>query len=106
MISISGNTPFRTNSRARIESQGLTGGSAIQISPGTPDTPLLVAKNDDEVPIIKADRASSQSLFDAAPEPKRFEVLRGAGHNDTTIVGGRAYFERIRRFLDEVAPER
>ena len=67
-VSISGNTPVRTNSRARIESQGLTGGSAIQVSPGTPDTPLLVAKNDDEVPVIKADRASSQSLFDAAPE--------------------------------------
>lgn len=68
LISISGNTPVRTNSRARIESQGLTGGSAIQVSPGTPDTPLLVAKNEDEIPIIKADRASSQSLFDAAPE--------------------------------------
>lgn len=68
LISISGNTPVRTNSRARIESQGLTGGSAIQVSPGTPDTPMLVAKTDDEIPIIKADRASSQSLFDAAPE--------------------------------------
>lgn len=68
LISISGNTPVRTNSRARIESQGLTGGSAIQVSPGTPDTPLLVAKAEDEIPIIKADRASSQSLFDAAPE--------------------------------------
>jgi len=68
LISISGNTPVRTNSRARIESQGLTGGSAIQVSPGTPDTPMLVAKTEDEIPVIKADRASSQSLFDAAPE--------------------------------------
>jgi fermentation-respiration switch protein FrsA (DUF1100 family) len=43
-------------------------------------------------------------LFDAAPEPKEFETIRGAGHNDTVEVGGRAYFERIRRFLDEIAP--
>jgi fermentation-respiration switch protein FrsA (DUF1100 family) len=43
-------------------------------------------------------------LFDLAPQPKSFEVIRGAGHNDTTAVGGRAYFERIARFLDEVAP--
>jgi fermentation-respiration switch protein FrsA (DUF1100 family) len=43
-------------------------------------------------------------LFEAAPEPKSFEVIPGAGHNDTTRVGGRAYFTRIRRFLDEVAP--
>ena len=43
-------------------------------------------------------------LFSAAPEPKAFETIRGAGHNDTIQVGGRPYFERIRRFLDEVAP--
>ena len=33
-------------------------------------------------------------------------MIRGAGHNDTVQVGGRAYFERIARFLDEVAPLR
>jgi len=67
-VSVAGVTPVRTNSRARIESQGLTGGSAIQLTPGTPDAPLLVASAEGEIPIIKADRASSQSLFDAAPE--------------------------------------
>ncbi|MCP4006652.1 MAG: alpha/beta hydrolase [bacterium] len=45
-----------------------------------------------------------QKLFEAAPEPKAFETIVGAGHNDTTLVGGRSYFERIRRFLDQVAP--
>ena len=45
-----------------------------------------------------------QRLFEAAPEPKVFETIEGAGHNDTTLVGGRPYFERIGRFLDEVAP--
>jgi len=43
-------------------------------------------------------------LFEAAPSPKAFEAIPGAGHNDTTIVGGRSYFERIGRFLDQVAP--
>ncbi len=43
-------------------------------------------------------------LFAAAPEPKAFEEIDGAGHNDTTEVGGSAYFERIRRFLEEVTP--
>ncbi len=43
-------------------------------------------------------------LFDAAPEPKAFETLAGAGHNDTLEIGGRPYLERIRHFLDEVAP--
>ncbi len=45
-----------------------------------------------------------QQLFDAAPEPKTFETIPGAGHNDLTQVGGRRYFERIREFLDNVAP--
>lgn len=42
-------------------------------------------------------------LFEAAPEPKAFETLAGAGHNDTVLIGGRPYLERIRRFLDAVA---
>jgi fermentation-respiration switch protein FrsA (DUF1100 family) len=44
-------------------------------------------------------------LYAAAPEPKAFETIEGADHNDTLVVGGRAYFERIGRFLDEVAPD-
>ena len=48
--------------------------------------------------------ALGQRLFRAAPEPKAFEILEGAGHNDTVAVGGRPYFERIRRFLDQATP--
>jgi pimeloyl-ACP methyl ester carboxylesterase len=43
-------------------------------------------------------------LYAAAPGPKVFEVIRGAGHNDTLEVGGASYLERIARFLYEVAP--
>lgn len=43
-------------------------------------------------------------LYERAPEPKTFETLTGAGHNDTVEVGGPPYFARIRDFLDEVAP--
>lgn len=50
--------------------------------------------------------ALGRSLYDAAPEPKAFETLRGAGHNDTVEVGGRAYLDRIGAFLDAVAPRR
>ena len=45
-----------------------------------------------------------RELYALAPEPKAFETIRGAGHNDTVQVGGRAYFERFQRFLDGVAP--
>jgi pimeloyl-ACP methyl ester carboxylesterase len=43
-------------------------------------------------------------LFDIAPQPKNFETIHDAGHNDLTQVGGRRYFDRIRAFLEEVAP--
>jgi fermentation-respiration switch protein FrsA (DUF1100 family) len=44
-------------------------------------------------------------LFERAPEPKVFETIHGAGHNDTTLVGGATYFARIGRFLEQVTPE-
>jgi fermentation-respiration switch protein FrsA (DUF1100 family) len=45
-----------------------------------------------------------RSLFEAAPEPKHFTTVRGAGHNDTVQVGGRPYLDRIGRFLEETVP--
>ena len=48
--------------------------------------------------------ALGEKLFAAAKEPKTFETLRGARHNDTVRVGGAAYLARIRDFLDRVAP--
>ncbi len=63
--------------------------------------PLLFfhGERDQIIPI-----ALGRRLFEAAPEPKQFETLPRAGHNDTVERGGRAYFARIARFLDEVAP--
>ena len=63
--------------------------------------PVLFFHGDrDEIVAHRLGRA----LFDAAPDPKAFETIAGAGHNDTVEVGGRAYFERIRLFLDDVTP--
>jgi len=38
-------------------------------------------------------------LFEAAPNPKEFVVLPGAGHNDTYFVGGQDYFKKIESFF-------
>jgi fermentation-respiration switch protein FrsA (DUF1100 family) len=64
-------------------------------------SPLLFFHGDrDELIDFELGRA----LFEAAPEPKAFETIAGAGHNDTVQVGGQAYFARIGRFIDQVAP--
>ncbi len=67
LINVRDDIPIRENSRAGIHSLGLTGGSGIQITPGTPDAPLLIASALDPIPTIKADPGTGQGLFDAAP---------------------------------------
>jgi fermentation-respiration switch protein FrsA (DUF1100 family) len=42
-----------------------------------------------------------RKLFEAAPEPKRFLEVAGAGHNETWLVGGDAYFEALSEFIFE-----
>jgi hypothetical protein len=61
--------------------------------------PVLVihGDRDDIVPI-----ALGREVFAAAREPKSFYVIEGADHNDTYRVGGRAYFQRLRQFIQEV----
>jgi fermentation-respiration switch protein FrsA (DUF1100 family) len=39
-----------------------------------------------------------RQLFEALPQPKTFVTLPGAGHNDTYLVGGPAYFSRLAAF--------
>jgi fermentation-respiration switch protein FrsA (DUF1100 family) len=61
--------------------------------------PLLVlhGDRDDVVPF-----AAGRKLFEAANEPKEFYTVRGAGHNDTYLVGGEEYFAVLRRFMEEL----
>ena len=63
--------------------------------------PLLMFHGDRDRTI---DLELGRKPFELAPDPKTFELIRNAGHNDTVQVGGRAYFQRIGQFLDEVAP--
>lgn len=58
--------------------------------------PILFFHGDrDKIVPIKLGR----KLFKAAPSPKEFVVLPGAGHNDTYFVGGQDYFKKIESFF-------
>ena len=61
LISVRDDTPVRENSHATIQSMGLTGGSGVQITPGTPDSPFLVATAEDPIPVIHADPGSAKA---------------------------------------------
>jgi fermentation-respiration switch protein FrsA (DUF1100 family) len=54
---------------------------------------------DDVVPY-----ALGRQLYEAAPNPKEFLTIPGAGHNDTYQVGGPAYFQRLRGFCEGLPP--
>lgn len=41
-----------------------------------------------------------QQLFRAAPEPKRFYPVEGAGHNDLLEVGGDGYLDCLKGFVE------
>ncbi len=40
-----------------------------------------------------------KQLFSAANEPKEFYKIKGADHNDTYLVGGNKYYEKIKSFI-------
>lgn len=66
-------------------------------------TPLLVLHGDhDEVVPIQ----QGKLVFDAAPEPKQFFTLVGAGHNDTYLVGGESYYQQLKQFIEWAASVR
>jgi len=63
--------------------------------------PLLVihGEEDELIPM-----AQGYTLFEAANAPKDWYAIAGAGHNDTFVVGGAGYFERIAKFVENLAP--
>jgi fermentation-respiration switch protein FrsA (DUF1100 family) len=58
---------------------------------------ILHGDRDEIVPL-----AHAQRIFDLARPPKRIHLIRGAGHNDTYLVGGEEYFRAWREFLEEI----
>ena len=58
---------------------------------------IIAAEKDDVVPASQTRR-----LFDAAAPPKQMHVIPGATHNDTYVVGGQAYLEVLRKFLESL----
>ena len=80
--------------RTRYDNEGKVRGLAV---------PLLVihGERDEVVPF-----AQGRRVFEAAPGPKRFYAIPGAGHNDTYVVGGDAYWDAVRDFLETLPPPR
>lgn len=59
-------------------------------------TPLLIFQGDRDTVVPER---MARELFERAPEPKTFHLIRGAGHNDTLDHGEVEYWQAWRRFL-------
>jgi len=56
---------------------------------------LVIHGTEDEVIPVDMGRR----VFAAALEPKQLYLIPGAHHNDTYLVGGKSYFDRLRAFI-------
>ena len=65
-VRISADTPVKTDTRAKISQDGLTGPTFIQLTGGSPKAPRLVAHNDDQIPVIATEPSALQNLADTA----------------------------------------
>jgi fermentation-respiration switch protein FrsA (DUF1100 family) len=67
---------------------------------GRLQTPLLVihGERDELIPM-----AQGRALYEAAPQPEMWYPISGAGHNDTYLVGGAAYFRRVAAFANQLS---
>jgi len=59
---------LRADSVASIESQGLTGGSYVEITGGTNTAPFLAVRAGEEYPIIPSKQSTLQQLYQSAPQ--------------------------------------
>jgi phospholipid/cholesterol/gamma-HCH transport system substrate-binding protein len=78
-IEVDAETPVREDSVATIEAQGVTGVSFVGISAGTPEAPILDAR--DTIPEIPAGRSVLQTLTQDAPQliTEVLDVARAMG---------------------------
>ena len=84
--------PVRLLARIRLDAKASLAGVHAPV--------LVIHSADDEIVPI----AHGRSLFDAAPEPKRFLELRG-GHNDAFLVSREIYLAGLSGFMQIIFPE-
>jgi len=65
LVQVAGRVPVNQDTKARLEVQGLTGGAAIALIGGAPDSPPLVSKNGKPA-VIVAESSEMQNILQAA----------------------------------------
>lgn len=65
-LKLKANTPVKTDTRAKLSQQGITGVPFIQLTGGSPDAPALQASADGRLPVIRTEPSALQNIADTA----------------------------------------
>ncbi|VFU09779.1 MlaD family protein [Methylocella tundrae] len=66
IVEVDGRVPIHTDTKARLESTGLTGVASVELSGGTEAAPKLQSGPDGGPPVIMAERSDFQDLIESA----------------------------------------
>jgi phospholipid/cholesterol/gamma-HCH transport system substrate-binding protein len=97
------NLNIREDSVASIDSQGLTGGAFVEITGGTPKSPLLVAKEGQRYPVIRTKQSTFAQLQQSVPEVVQKLSVAASRLNDLLNDNNRRSITHILANLDETS---
>ncbi|HEX4273204.1 MAG TPA: MlaD family protein [Rhizomicrobium sp.] len=100
-LQVQPNLNIREDSVASIDSQGLTGGSFVEISGGTAKAPLLVAHEGQRYPVIRTTQSSFAQLAQSAPEVVAKLNVAASRLNDLLSDDNRRAIAHVLANLDE-----
>src|ERR1700679_141326 len=92
---------IREDSVASIDSQGLTGGTFVEISGGTAKSPILTAKPGQKYPVIRTKQSGLAQLEQSAPEVMAKLNVAASRLNDLLNDNNRRAIAHILVNLDE-----
>ena len=95
------NLNIHNDSVASIESQGLTGGTYVEISGGTANAPLLVTQDDQRYPVIRTKPSTFAQLEQSAPEVVAKLNIAASRINDLLNDDNRRAIAHVLANLDE-----
>lgn len=95
------NLNIREDSVASIDSQGLTGGNFVEITGGTPKSPLLVAREGQRYPVIHTKQSTFAQLQQSVPEVVAKLNVAASRLNDLLNDNNRRSISHILSSLDE-----
>ena len=100
-LQVQPNLNIREDSVASIDSQGITGASFVEISGGTANAPLLVAREGQRYPVIRTKQSTFAQLAQSAPEVVAKLNVAASRINDLLNDDNRRAIAHVLANLDE-----